>query len=791
MQFEQQESLIEVKGQIESNQVSIDTANINFIVTILSSNLYSNPIQSFIRETVSNAWDSHVEAGITDPVILELGTDTEGQHFCKIQDFGVGLSPERFDKIYKNIGSSTKRQDNTQIGGFGIGRFSALSYSDVVHITSNYDGIEYKYMMYKEGNSVSIDLINKMQTDNPNGLSVQVPVKASDIGSFIKAISVQLPYFENLYVDASNLKWSNYYGQYDISSIKKFNNLLIKRFNNFYVTSLETETYSEDKISVLLGKVKYPLRLNSLKKIYPDDVKNFPISLVFNIGDLEVTPNREEILYTDSNIAKIEKVLDASIAELKELVRLETEKDCTTPQQYYDAIKDTYKLILLEHPETGIRYIDFKKGNVKSTTLNGKSYDEKLFRLHFDYIFTRNFITFSKVVRNGKIESSSNYHTDKLSINTIKSSLDKTYVCRYTDLDNYAKAYIREKFQNDSKLINPIRSLKSHYKSLKDEIKDYAIGKGNYKITFTFDEDIFRVITKYFYNNLKKLKTFSNSSVPKSFIDNKKVEAKAKKNLIAKNQVDWKQNMNLYPLRLSDRGAGVVSDTTLHSLEEIGKSYKNFVLYADKNSEKFRLFYKIELDRCTKEKLSCVEVAPTKAKLLVNLPNFVKFEDFMKNPKKYRLLRNIATAKWVNNQVPKLKELSKINNLDVISPELAKTVKDLYDFQQEYLSLGAYRSKEENLLIDEIYEICKDQNQYNFNIVGLVNANKKLLNNAEFLTDFSVNEMYTSSGSIPTKQINNIIDYIMARKLFIPNRETLKSFREYQQQKQNPINESN
>jgi HSP90 family molecular chaperone len=108
---------IEVKGDIQEFKTSIDPKNLEYITTLLSSNLYSDPEQSFIREIVSNAWDSHVEAGNTnEPVIIKFNYNNKS---ITIRDYGTGLSPERFKSIFCNIGSSTKRDSNEFIGGFG------------------------------------------------------------------------------------------------------------------------------------------------------------------------------------------------------------------------------------------------------------------------------------------------------------------------------------------------------------------------------------------------------------------------------------------------------------------------------------------------------------------------------------------------------------------------------------------------------------------------------------------------------------------------------------------------
>lgn len=109
-------------GDTKEYKTTIDVENLDFIASLLSSNLYSDPEASFIREIVSNGWDSHVEVGNTDTPILVKVSRSNGSYYSydiTIRDYGTGLSKEDFENIYCKIGTSTKRLSNNYLGCFG------------------------------------------------------------------------------------------------------------------------------------------------------------------------------------------------------------------------------------------------------------------------------------------------------------------------------------------------------------------------------------------------------------------------------------------------------------------------------------------------------------------------------------------------------------------------------------------------------------------------------------------------------------------------------------------------
>lgn len=176
----------EEKDEVLSNMTGksisykIDESS-HHIFSILRDKLYSNGAESLCRELMTNARDSHIEAGKADvPIIVWLPGS-----YITFQDQGTGLSPERIEEVFCYYGRSTKRDTNDQQGFFGIGSKSFFSYSSSASITSIYNGIKYEYVAFINETQVGeIKLISQEQTDESNGVSIKIPIKPGDANSF-------------------------------------------------------------------------------------------------------------------------------------------------------------------------------------------------------------------------------------------------------------------------------------------------------------------------------------------------------------------------------------------------------------------------------------------------------------------------------------------------------------------------------------------------------------------------------------------------------------------------------
>lgn len=316
-------------GETKEYKTTIDIENLDFIATLLSSNLYSNPEASFIREIVSNGWDSQVEAGNTDkPLIVKMKSN--GSYYnITIRDYGTGLSNEQFENIYCKIGTSTKRNSNSFLGAFGIGKFSTMAVSKVAYITSYYNGTARLYVMTKDGNSITTNLMSEMSTTEQNGL--EITVKNIENAWKYKEALDRLTFFPNVYVD----------GPYN-----QCNSIKIKRYKYFTACN---QTFGD---KLLLGNVLYPIDSSiipaELTAFYDVIVKS-GIVFNFNIGEIQVTPNREQVIYNTKTNALIIERIKAAKDEIENLVNPHVAKDYKNPYDYYNVVKSYFQYDFLNN----------------------------------------------------------------------------------------------------------------------------------------------------------------------------------------------------------------------------------------------------------------------------------------------------------------------------------------------------------------------------------------------------------------------------------------------------------
>ena len=151
---------------------------------ILSSTLYSDQMLAVVREVLCNAWDAHIDAGITSrPVEVTFKDD-----MFIVRDYGKGIHHDSIGPIYGTYGNSTKKNDGKQTGGFGLGCKAPFAYTDHFEVTSYHQGTMTIYAMSKSSGEVSgkpgiTPVVSLPSTES--GLQVAIKIKnASDKNRF-------------------------------------------------------------------------------------------------------------------------------------------------------------------------------------------------------------------------------------------------------------------------------------------------------------------------------------------------------------------------------------------------------------------------------------------------------------------------------------------------------------------------------------------------------------------------------------------------------------------------------
>lgn len=311
---------MEIVPQYEENMVSAgltDSTKMTFstdvahLFALLSKNLYGNPQLAAVREIITNAWDAHIEAGKTDtPIRIR----DDGDSFV-IQDFGPGLAPDKFLELYGVVGGSSKRGDNRQTGGMGIGKMAPLAAMSHFSVKSHYNGTATIYHIAgpteESGGIPTITKVVELPTDI-TGLEVIFPVPISAFKKHIKDVVLM-----------GAIK-AEYASEDEITLLETIEDtdFVYKKRNAWDITCTHLR----------YGNISYKFSVQDMYQHVPSSKKlwnllgTFDMVIVVKLqpGVAVVTPNREDLVITD----KLKEYLE---------VRLE--------DAYQDAIKTIRKTL--------------------------------------------------------------------------------------------------------------------------------------------------------------------------------------------------------------------------------------------------------------------------------------------------------------------------------------------------------------------------------------------------------------------------------------------------------------
>jgi len=291
----------------------LNTAKLGSFMQTLIRN-YNNPDLATLREWVSNAHDSHVQAGQTRPIRVTLPTRLAPA--LTVEDWGIGMSYDDVENTYAVMLTSTKDLDNDGIGGFGIGGKSALAIADQYTMVTIKDGLK-NIFIFERSDEGGLEVSNALEnapTDEPNGVKVTVAVSDSRMFSKENLTNV-LGGWKKEELELVGGEWNSIY-----DGTIEFPNGFVeaKSFSNEAVDHYGNRNY----LQIMVGPVMYPIT-NRAHHSLGEKFRNIHnalqgrVVLKLPIGSVTVPSSREVIEDTDANAEVIIKHVQQLTAQIQ------------------------------------------------------------------------------------------------------------------------------------------------------------------------------------------------------------------------------------------------------------------------------------------------------------------------------------------------------------------------------------------------------------------------------------------------------------------------------------------
>ncbi|XAO54297.1 rIIA lysis inhibitor [Yersinia phage vB_YenM_P778] len=345
-----------------SNTMQTSAASIEMtpeMFTLLSSGIYTHKERAVVRELSCNCIDAHNMNGNED-VPFDVHLPSQLEPYFEVRDYGLGMSHDDVMSLYLSYGTSTKRDSNTQIGGFGIGSKSPFAIAQSFTVDSIFGGVQRKYSVYMENGIPQVTKLTEFPTDTKSGMIVRVAVSNDKITTFTREagnIYAHFPVKPNLNRDIDLL----------------YSNLpVLTKVEGEYIAYGGRASGESMTVGIVMGNIEYPTKLKDLvgdiSNLIPAVIERLVshISLYVPIGSVQITASREALQLNDSTRALAAK----SFKEIGERFIKDMQKQVDECQSYYDLAVLWEKLCDGQRDLSGLAYLktalNFKGKTVKA-----------------------------------------------------------------------------------------------------------------------------------------------------------------------------------------------------------------------------------------------------------------------------------------------------------------------------------------------------------------------------------------------------------------------------------------
>ncbi len=313
---------IKSQGIAKQKSCSIDQEDMRYIASLLRNN-YSNPLLATIREIVANALD------VTKSKKVDIQLPTQIEPNFIVRDYGCGLSEEDMLGLYTKYGKSTKRDTNEVIGGFGIGRFAPLSYTDSFIVRSVHKGHKHSYIIrVDENDDTIVSQIESEPSGESDGIYVQVGIKKDDITRFLKTFLKTFWYRKDA-INLLNESW----GDKNYGKAEESNEIFDLYAENRYWEDL---SHYGDEPYVLMGGIPYTVKRS-------DKWSMFQKGMVYKaeIGEFKLHHSRETLEYNP----QVEKALENASQKIFDKLNADLSVQMEDAKNYYEASEIMHKAL--------------------------------------------------------------------------------------------------------------------------------------------------------------------------------------------------------------------------------------------------------------------------------------------------------------------------------------------------------------------------------------------------------------------------------------------------------------